>query len=38
MRTLTLLILLSIGVVYLGGCHWHHRHHRHSYAEGYYQR
>jgi len=37
MKKLALVGLLVVGLIYLGGCHWQHRHH-HRYAAGYYSR
>jgi hypothetical protein len=37
MKTIALLVLLSIGLVSAAGCH-HHHNNRHHYSDGYYRR
>ena len=36
MKTIGLLTLLTLGVVIVSGCHWHHN--RSNYSDGYYSR
>lgn len=31
MKTFVLLVLLTLGIVTIGGCHWNHRHHHNDY-------